>query len=418
MFAAMHGSGPLLDCAGDFSPRIEIVADDTVVLDIRGLDRLFGTPRRLAEVMTVRAREAGMAVNVAVARNPDAAVHAARALTGITIIAAGQEASYLEKLPLALLGASPEIEETFALWGLHRFGDLTALPEAGVVERLGPEGIRLQKLARGVWERPLRPCEPAALFEEAVELEHPVTLLESLAFLLTRMLADLCRRVRATNELRLRLGLEDGAEHRRTLRLPVPTRDHRACWKLLQLDLESHPPPAPVISVRLAVEPAVPRFVQQGLFVPPSPEPEKLEVALARIGKLLGTDCVGRAELLDTHRPGAFRMHPLPPLPPGPRGRPGAAPTGPCLALRVFRPHLRATVQLQAERPMRVVARGVRGEVVARAGPWRASGDWWTSESWGRDEWDVVLNTGVLYRIYTAQCSPPVAHWFVEGSYD
>lgn len=42
---------------------------------------------------------------------------------------------------------------------------------------------------------------------------------------------------------------------------------------------------------------------------------------------------------------------------------------------------------------MRVVARGVRGEVVARAGPCRASGDWWTSESWGRDEWDVVLNT-------------------------
>ena len=61
MFAAMHGSGPLLDCAGDFSPRIEIAAVDTVVLDIRGLDRLFGTPRRLAEVITGRARETGMA---------------------------------------------------------------------------------------------------------------------------------------------------------------------------------------------------------------------------------------------------------------------------------------------------------------------------------------------------------------------
>jgi protein ImuB len=398
----------LLDCAGDFSPRIEIADDDTVVLDIRGLDRLFGTPRRLAEVITGRAREAGMAVNVAVARNPDAAIQAARALTGITIIAAGQEASYLEKLPLALLGASPEMEETFALWGLHRFGDLTALPEAGLVERLGPEGIRLQKLARGVWERPLRPCEPAALFEEAVELEHPVTLLESLAFLLTRMLADLCRRVRATNELRLRLGLEDGAEYHRTLRLPVPTRDHRACWKLLQLDLESHPPQAPVISVRLVVEPAAPRFVQQGLFVPPAPEPEKLEVTLARIGKLVGAEQVGTAELLDTHRPGAFRMHPLHPLPPGC----GAVQKGPCLALRVFRPPLRATVQLQGERPMRVVARGVRGEVVARAGPWRASGDWWTSESWGRDEWDVVLNTGALYRIYST------GQWFLDGSYD
>ncbi len=411
MFAAMHGSGPLFDCAADFSPRIEVAGDDTVVLDIHGLDRLFGTPRRFAETLTARAREAVLAVNVAVARNPDAALAAARALAGITVIPAGQEAHYLEPLPLTLLDASPEMLETLALWGLRRFGDLAALPEAGVAERLGPEGLRLQKLARGVWERPLRPAEPAAVFEESIELEHPVTLLESLAFLLTRMLAGLCRRVRALRELRLRLGLEDGSEHHRTLRLPVPTRDHRFCWKLLQLDLEASPPRAPVVSVRLAVEPAAPRMIQQGLFTPPVPEPERLEVTLARIAKLVGPDRVGSAELLDTHRPGAFRMSRF-----GPNGAAAApGPASPCLALRVFRPPLRATVHLQSERPVRVVARGVRGEVIARAGPWRSSGDWWTSEAWSRDEWDVVLQIGALYRLYWDR---PAAAWFVEGLYD
>jgi protein ImuB len=409
MFAAMHGSGPLYDCASDFSPRLEIAAEDTVVLDIRGLDRLFGTPRRLAEAITGRAREAGLAVNVAVACNPDAAVHAARALPGITVLPAGQEHRYLEPLPLVLLGAPPEIEETFRLWGLRRFGDLAALPEPGVAERLGTAGIRFQKLARGVWERPLRPAEPAIVYEETLDLEHPVTLLESLAFLLTRMLAELCRRVRATNELRLRLGLENGGEHQRAIRLPIPTRDHRACWKLLQLDLETNPPGAPVVSVRLAVEPAAPRFVQQGLFVPLAPEPEKLEVTLARIGKLVGPEQVGTAELLDTHRPGAFQMRRWDP------GSAAAPSAGPCLALRVFRPPLRATVQLQAERPLRVAARQVRGEVVARAGPWRFSGDWWTSQAWARDEWDVVLQSGALYRLCWDR---PAAAWFVEGAYD
>jgi protein ImuB len=409
MFAAMHGSGPLYDCASDFSPRLELAAEDTVVLDIRGLDRLFGTPRRLAEAMTGRAREAGLAVNVAVARNPDAAVHAARALPGITVIPDGQEHYYLEPLPLALLGAPPAIEETFRLWGLRRFGDLAALPEPGVAERLGTEGIRLRKLACGVWERPLRLAEPAAVYEETLDLEHPITLLESLAFLLTRMLAELCRRVRATNELRLLLGLENGGEHQRAIRLPTPTRDHRTCWKLLQLDLETNPPGAPVVSVRLAVEPAAPRFVQQGLFAPLAPEPEKLEVTLARIGKLVGPEQVGTAELLDTHRPGAFQMRRFGP------GSAAAPSPGPCLALRVFRPPLRATVQLQAERPIRVVARQVRGEVVSRAGPWRASGDWWTSQAWARDEWDVVLQTGALYRLCWDR---PAAAWFVEGLYD
>jgi protein ImuB len=357
--------------------------------------------------VTARAREAGVAVNVAVARTPDAALHAARALPGITVIPAGQEAPYLAPLPLSLLGAPPEIEETLHLWGLRRFGDLASLPEAGVSQRLGSEGIRLQKLARGVWTRPLRPAEPAAVFEESLDLEHPIALLESLAFLLTRMLADLCGRVRAVHELRLRLDLEDKSAYTRTLRLPFPTRDHRACWKLLQLDLESRPPQAPIVAVRLAVEPAAPRIVQQGLFAPPAPEPEKLEVNLARIGKLVGPENIGAAELLDTHRPGAFQMKRF-----GPNSGGAVHSGGPCLALRVFRPPLRATVHLQSERPIRVVARGVSGEVVARAGPWRSSGDWWTSQAWGRDEWDVVLRSGLLCRIYC--CGP----WLVEGVYD
>jgi protein ImuB len=47
------------------------------------------------------------------------------------------------------------------------------------------------------------------------------------------------------------------------------------------------------------------------------------------------------------------------------------------------------------------------------AGPWRSSGDWWTPDPWSRDEWDIALSDGGLYRLY---CDP--AGWFVEGSYD
>src|SRR5579884_3430533 len=38
----------LLDCAQSFSPRIEDTACDTVVLDIAGMEALFGTPAKLA----------------------------------------------------------------------------------------------------------------------------------------------------------------------------------------------------------------------------------------------------------------------------------------------------------------------------------------------------------------------------------
>jgi protein ImuB len=48
-------------------------------------------------------------------------------------------------------------------------------------------------------------------------------------------------------------------------------------------------------------------------------------------------------------------------------------------------------------------------------GPWRASGDWWTPQSWNRDEWDVAIESGALYRLFQETES---GRWFVEGSYD
>jgi protein ImuB len=60
-------------------------------------------------------------------------------------------------------------------------------------------------------------------------------------------------------------------------------------------------------------------------------------------------------------------------------------------------------------------APGIRGKIVQQAGPWRTSGDWWTTDPWARDEWDIELTNGALYRIY---CDTQTGRWFIEGSYD
>ena len=84
--------------------------------------------------------------------------------------------------------------------------------------------------------------------------------------------------------------------------------DTKVFLKLLQLDLNAHPPGAPIVKIHLAAEPARPRSAQGGLFLPPSPEPEKLELTLARIAGMVGEHRVGAVELLDTHHPDGFRM--------------------------------------------------------------------------------------------------------------
>jgi protein ImuB len=238
--------------------------------------------------------------------------------------------------------------------------------------------------------------------------------------------------------------LENGATHELKLNLPYPMRDHKVFLKLLLLDTEMHPPPSAVVAIFINCEPVKPRLLQTGLFIPLAPEPEKLELTLARLAKLVGPANIGSPELLDTHRPDAFRINRFElkeakRRSKGQRAK-GKGQTGNSnpkseirnpkfrLGFRVFRPPLRAIVQVEQGYPREISAwdknRSVYGKVVCLAGPWRTSGDWWRSDFWARDEWDVgvesnskigVLSQQVLYRIYRELRSK---EWFVEGIYD
>jgi protein ImuB len=418
VFACLHGTGNLTALAFEFSPTVEATGvlngSDTVTFDVSGLDRLFGLPQDVAAAIARRAREIGVKANLALAGNPDAAICAARGFPGVSLIPHGDEGKFLATLPLALLAPTPPLLETLERWGIRRFQEMAALPPLGIAERLGTEGLRLRELARGEGDRKLLSLAEALHFEDEIELDYPLELLEPLAFLLARLINGLATRLAtrglATDELRLRLKLETCGTHERCLRLPVPSLDTKAFLKLLQLDLESHPPAAPIVHLWMGVNPVKPQAAQTGLFVPVAPEPVKLELTLARIQAFVGEGRVGTPELLDTHRPDAFRINKGTGVVVKPRLKNASVPF---LALRIFRPRRAARVAIASGQPSFVMAEGVRGKVLDLAGPWRTSGDWWTADAWQRDEWDIALSDGALYRIY---CEP--AGWFVEGSYD
>jgi protein ImuB len=464
----------LMDCAQSFSPRVEEVASDLLVLDLEGMEPLLGPLHRIARKLAMRAAHLGLKSNVAVASNPDSAMLAARGLPGITVIPAGKEAEQLAVIPVELLfeaSASPLANEepdaaamltTLHRWGIWNLRALGALPEVALVERLGQKGRQLQQLAQGKTFRTLVPVDPPMIFEETIEPEDPVVLLEPMAFLLDRMLGQICARLEsralATQELRLRLELdlgykddedeakstkvlpETGSSPRetfeRTLRLPLPLLDRNVFLKLLQLDLKAHPPGAPIRKIHLAAQPTKPRNAQSGLFQPPSPEPEKLELTLARIVGIVGEGNVGSLEMLDTHCPESFRMRHFCPETETAIGKrktvraaspnsSGKNPQELVTAMRIFRPPQPVSVVLKDGKPARIDCQRsviLRGEVIWMAGPWRFSGDWWEQEAWARDEWDIAVrgngesgNGIALYRMVRDLLS---GVWFLEGIYD
>ncbi|HEU0253688.1 MAG TPA: hypothetical protein VFR12_11700 [Pyrinomonadaceae bacterium] len=452
MFACIHAPEiaaalSLQEFAYGFSPIVEEVKAGTVVIDVDGCELLFGSPYQLANEVSLRAKkskiEGGLetVVNVALAANPDAAIHAATRLSGITFVSPGEELTCLGEFPVDHLDCSlanvekkvaDEILETLRLWGIHTFADFASLPVAGVSERLGQDGLKLQQLAAGKTERHLKVKQPAPVFTNSFEFEHPIAELEPLSFIFARLLHHLCAALNAyalaTNELRVELQLDDQTTHERRLSLPYPMRDHKVFLKLLLLDTEMHPPQAAVRSVSIACEPVKPRVLQNGLFVPLAPAPDKLELTLARLAKLVGEENVGSPTLLDTHRPDAFSLKRFT-LSADLRKRRKKSTPQPandnrqCLGFRTFRPPLRAVVQADQGWPTQISAwgkqRSVYGKVVNVAGPWRTTGDWWREDRWARDEWDVTIESGGktsgLYRLYRELKS---GNWFIEGNYD
>ena len=101
--------------------------------------------------------------------------------------------------------------------------------------------------------------------------------------------------------------------------------------------------------------------------------------------------------------------------------------------MRRFRLPIPARVLLDGSRPVSVRTDRpalAGGHVQAAAGPWRTSGEWWNTPAapagaqpaspprragWNRDEWDVALSDGGLYRIFEDR---DTGRWFVGAVVD
>jgi hypothetical protein len=156
---------------------------------------------------------------------------------------------------------------------------------------------------------------------------------------------------------------------------------------------------------------------------------------------------------------------------PGPHAAPAQTPLP--LAFRRFRLPIPVRVRVDDGRPARLTTdrRGVAGGAIVQAsGPWRTSGEWWApalerepgvagresdephrephgvsardadsrfpgsdarqgvaaladtgtrvstrSQPWDRDEWDIAMSDGTVYRLFVER---EVGQWFLEGVFD
>jgi protein ImuB len=471
--------GVLESVARACSPRVEPHGDDAVVCDARGLTRVMGEPAVIAEEMRRMAWEREVGVRVAITGTHTAAWLLAHARPGITVIPPGEEARALSRLPISVLSRLPECAEcagskdpasistasirratssarrnkaakgpafvqllrdalaTLDRWGVATLGDLARLPRADVASRLGVAGQRLHEAAWGEDVTPLVASDEAPRFVERVELEWPVEGLEPLSFVLARVcdaLAGVLERAdRGAVTLTTRLTLVNRTLHERVLTLPAPMRDAKVLRTLILLDLETQPPSAgiDVVEVECGVTPG--RILQKSLLAHDVPAVEDVATLVARLQALMGDARVGAPVLVDTHNPRVSAMRPFvapahvlrrPAGSKDPASDMQTSSTQHC-SIRRFRLPVAAEVQMDRGMPARlhISSRGMSsqgmtgGDITFRAGPWRTSGQWWTADrdTWDRDEWDVAVESGVIYRLTRDRVSE---RWEIEGVID
>ncbi|HEX8031142.1 MAG TPA: hypothetical protein VF491_21890 [Vicinamibacterales bacterium] len=279
--------------------------------------------------------------------------------------------------------------EILGKWGIRTLGALAALSGPDIHERFGDRGALWQTLARGGDIRPMVPWVDEVPFEAALELEWPIEGLEPLSFVLARLLEPLAERLeradRGAAVLYTSLRLTSRTVFTRALPLPAPMRDPKTLRTLILLDLESHPPDAPIDIVRVLVDPTPAKVLQWTLLERAQPAPEQVSTLVARLTALMGEKHVGSPRLVDSWRPGAFAMAEF-----GSRIADVSTIESPIhpqseisnlkSALRRFRFPIPTRVVVSEGRPVRVQTdrQGfTSGAITQAAGPWRTSGQWW-----------------------------------------
>jgi protein ImuB len=424
--AARHA---LLDACLAVSPRIEDVAPGCVHVDLAGLTRLFGDDETLGRRLRRQARLVGLDARVGIAGSRAAAGVAARVGPALHVIAPGGERAALATISLTALEWPEGLTATFRRWGLTTLGGLAALPRDGVGARLGKSGLAAHDLASGIDRGPFRPWTPPASWEEAQGLDWEIVTLPALIPVLERVLERLCVRLAtahvAIDVLDLRLALATGGHHTCAMSLAAPLTDAAPLVALLALELERQPPTAAITGVAVSARVVPRRAAVAQLWHPPPPAPRDLAAVLARLTLLVGGANVGAPVVLDSHRPDAYALTPFDPTAPASLAdtadEPASAPAhgerriaGP-LALRRLRPPRRVTVETREDRPASVRISNDATEVVTCAGPWRASGQWWDTDAWARDEWDIALADGTLWRLSHDRLTKA---WFLDALYD
>jgi DNA polymerase-4 len=162
----------ILEIFRSFTPAVEALSLDEAFLDLRGTERLLGSPIEVAHRLRASVRErTGLAVSVGLGPVKMVAKIASDLAKpdGILVVPASGVRDFLAPLPVGRIwGVGPVSRARLEGLGFHTVGDLARSTDAELRGKLGEAGVALARLARGEDAREVEPWrEPRSYGEES-----------------------------------------------------------------------------------------------------------------------------------------------------------------------------------------------------------------------------------------------------------
>ena len=232
MSAYAEASRAVFEVFDDTTPRVEGLSIDEAFLDVRGLERVSGSPVEIAERLRKQVRErVGLSITVGVARTKFLAKVASGVAKpdGLLVVPPEGELEFLHPLPVERLwGVGPKTGAKLRRVGITTVGEVARLDEATLVAMLGrASGRHLYALAHNRDRRPVQPGHRRRSMGAQRALGRPQRSHEELDSALISLVDRVTRRLRRarrvcrTVTLRMRFG--DFTRATRSQTLPEAT---------------------------------------------------------------------------------------------------------------------------------------------------------------------------------------------------
>lgn len=389
--------GDMLDALDAISPLVDDSGEGTAYLEMRGIagnaQGWIANAKRALQPFGLPVRtESGPNKFVARARTyaPDGCI---------------------DRLPVEVLQIEPRIVERLHLLGVRTLEDIANLPHGPFVRRFGKAAAVWHEQARGIDSTPLRPRAHEVQIDAAVYGEGTAAQEEQVYFALRiladRVCSDLNRAGRAAALVQLTFECENGDAREIGAGFAQATAEPRTMLDVLRAKLEGTTFESPITGLRMQAMRLEEGGTPATLFGQNQADPQALAVALARLQSAT-VHGAQRALVRPAARlEGRFLYEGFTPSIPQGGSIPHHDKTNAAPQLRLLTVR-EIDVKMRGNAPSKVGTR----DVLDCAGPWRVDDGWFESPV-ARDEFDVLLDDGMLCRIYRQG-----TQWYLRGAYD